>query len=271
MSLHFENKKILIWGKTYPELSTRHKETVCTGGCTEDGRPVRLYPVDFRYLMGEGKYSLYDWIEVPIAKTDKDRRPESYKLRAEQIRILRHVGTERGWEARRNTIFRDTSWHFGCLDELKDKQKATGHSLGMVKVASVEEVMLSKRDPGDSIEHRKKLAALKASGDLFGVEAKDLGFIDFRIRIRWRCADGKRCPSHSASVLDWGLSELGRRDGKEKALQKMEQLANLKRVDLHLYMGNLFTRQRIFSCIGLWYPQRAVMASAGQMALDLPE
>ena len=37
-----EEKKILIWGKTYPELSTKDLETVCTGGVTEDGRPIRL-------------------------------------------------------------------------------------------------------------------------------------------------------------------------------------------------------------------------------------
>src|SRR6266567_8148955 len=37
--LRYEEKKILIWGKTYPELSIKHLETVCTGGVTEDGAP----------------------------------------------------------------------------------------------------------------------------------------------------------------------------------------------------------------------------------------
>lgn len=36
--------RVLIWTKTYPELSTRYIETVCTAGVLEDGSPVRPVP-----------------------------------------------------------------------------------------------------------------------------------------------------------------------------------------------------------------------------------
>jgi hypothetical protein len=60
--------RVLIWGKTYPELSNQHRETVCTGGCTEDGRPIRIYPVPLRYLPEMTRYSLYHWIEAPLER-----------------------------------------------------------------------------------------------------------------------------------------------------------------------------------------------------------
>jgi hypothetical protein len=257
MNLDYRPTRILIWGKTYPELSTRHRETVCTGGCMEDGTPVRLYPVDFRYLVGEGQYRLYDWIDIPIARSTRDPRPESYKVRADQISIGEHVGTSDGWAARRTTIFRDRSWHYGCLEELRAKQKTERRSLGVVPVGSIDKVELVKRAAPDKQEHLRKLDGLQSSGDLFGVDARDLAYIPFRVRLYWHCAGGSSCPGHSASILDWGLLELGRREGAEKALQKLRELTNLDRYDLHLFMGNLFTRQHTFSCIGLWYPLRA--------------
>jgi hypothetical protein len=37
----WETRRILIWGKTRPELSKKHRETVCTGGVFEDTKSVR--------------------------------------------------------------------------------------------------------------------------------------------------------------------------------------------------------------------------------------
>ncbi len=49
----YTERKILIWGKTYPELSKKYIETVCTAGVLESGKPVRLYPITYRYLNDE--------------------------------------------------------------------------------------------------------------------------------------------------------------------------------------------------------------------------
>jgi hypothetical protein len=69
----FETIRVLIWGKTYPEISKKYVETVCTGRVREDGSPIRRYPVPLRYLDGSKQYSLYDWIEVPVEKSHSDR------------------------------------------------------------------------------------------------------------------------------------------------------------------------------------------------------
>ncbi|MPM62092.1 hypothetical protein SDC9_108958 [bioreactor metagenome] len=42
--------KVLIAVKTYPTLSEKYDELVCTAGFLEDGSWIRLYPIPFRKL-----------------------------------------------------------------------------------------------------------------------------------------------------------------------------------------------------------------------------
>lgn len=44
-------ERVLITVKTYPTLSKKYGETVCTAGLREDGSWVRIYPVPFRQLI----------------------------------------------------------------------------------------------------------------------------------------------------------------------------------------------------------------------------
>src|ERR1019366_7373148 len=67
----YTEHRILIWGKTYPELSKKYIETVCTAGVLESGKPVRLYPITYRYLNDE-QFKLYQWITAGIQKNPND-------------------------------------------------------------------------------------------------------------------------------------------------------------------------------------------------------
>ena len=58
------------------------------------------------------------------------------------------------------------------------------------------------------------------------------------------------------TILDWGLGELARRQGPEKARQKMEALADPKKYDLKFFLGNMLAYQTTFTIVGLWYPKR---------------
>ena len=71
--------KVLITVKTYPTLSTKHNELVCTAGFTEDGKWIRIYPVEYRKKDYGDQYKKYDWVEVDLVKNDSDFRPESYR------------------------------------------------------------------------------------------------------------------------------------------------------------------------------------------------
>lgn len=42
--------KVLVTVKTYPTLSQKYDELVCTAGFLEDGSWIRVYPVPFRKL-----------------------------------------------------------------------------------------------------------------------------------------------------------------------------------------------------------------------------
>jgi hypothetical protein len=73
-------EKILIAVKTYPALSLKHQETVCTAGFRQDGSWIRIYPVPFRLLGTDKHYGKFQWVTLPLERNHKDPRPESYKV-----------------------------------------------------------------------------------------------------------------------------------------------------------------------------------------------
>ncbi len=89
-------ERILITVKTYPTLSRKHGETVCTAGIREDGSWVRLHPVPFRRLDEREQYRKFDWIELDVRKSISDHRLETHHRGAapphppagEQLEIL---------------------------------------------------------------------------------------------------------------------------------------------------------------------------------------
>lgn len=127
-----EPLKVLIWAKTYPELSKRNRETVCTGGCLDDGTPIRLYPVPLRYLPGTSQYRLYDWISIPLRRNPLDTRPESFRVARGVIptTVGRATATH-GWEARREILFKPVEPFVarGRLREPQGERQDRIHSL----------------------------------------------------------------------------------------------------------------------------------------------
>jgi hypothetical protein len=255
----YEVVKVLIWGKTYPELSSKYVETVCTGGCREDGSPIRLYPVPLRYLDTGKQYKLYEWIEVAVEKSRSDPRPESYKVNPDKITRVGHLDTERGtWRSRRSIVFRDLRWQFSSIGALKAAQISSGRSFGIVTPAKIEEVKLVPKSSRDKVDYEAKMIEVQSQGDFFRPEYKELEFLLQDIHLLWRCAEScsecRRKP-HNMKVLDWGLLELGRRDGWEKAKRRLEEIANLRTYDFKIFMGNFRLHPQVFGIIGLWYPK----------------
>lgn len=65
-------ERVLITVKTYPTLSKKYGETVCTAGVRADGTWIRIYPVPFRRLEAEEQYRKFDWIETDFIKNQMD-------------------------------------------------------------------------------------------------------------------------------------------------------------------------------------------------------
>lgn len=257
----YEKTRVLIWGKTYPELSNRYTETVCTGGLRENGAPIRLYPVPLRYLDGPQQYKLYEWITVPIDKSTKDTRPESYKIDPARIERGEFVDTDKGtWRRRREMVYRDRSWHFANVGELKAAEKKSKTSIGFVAPGSIDEVQLVQKPDTERIEFDKKKKELqvKKEADFFDPTFKELQYIDHEIRLLWRCAvpcDTCKKNPHDMKVLDWGLLELARRDGWDKAIARMQEISNLHEYEFRLFLGNFHQHPKNFGIIALWYPK----------------
>jgi hypothetical protein len=256
----WQTVRILIWGKTYPELSTRHTETVCTAGVVESGSPIRLYPVSFRYLEESQRYKLYDVVEARVRRNLSDPRPESHKVDLRSLRIVDHIEPDRDrWFARRQWIDRNQSaWHCDSVDVVLRRQAEGYQSMALVSVGGVEDCYLAARTAEQREKFESKSDALSSQSDLFSRDKKQLDFIPYEIRMKWRCADGcARCRvnPHDMSVLDWGLVQLGRRDGWEKAAARLASIAQTDQHEFKVFLGNFFTHQKTFGIIGLWFPK----------------
>ncbi len=254
-------RQVVITVKTYPELSTKHTETVCTVALdSATGSPVRLYPVPLRYLDGERQYKLYDEIIVPIAKSSSDPRPESFKVDAQRIQTLRNIPTNGDWRARSELVFRDPSWHYPNMDALLGAYQEKRLSIGMIRPGEVEDVEVTEKAPGEREVFERKSADLRLlkEADLFDPTYKEIAFLTHEVHLLWRCEERCRTCSnqpHRMSVLDWGLLELGRRDGWDKAEARLRAMAEPGKHDFRLYLGNMRLRQQVFVIIGLWYPK----------------
>ena len=115
------NEKILIIVKTYPTLSQKYAELVCTAGVTENGEWRRLYPVRFRQLYDEQKYKKYQWVEAEVEKSEADSRPESYKIVRNSLNTIGSpLPTDNDWRGRREIfldkveIYEDMKALIGC-------------------------------------------------------------------------------------------------------------------------------------------------------------
>jgi len=113
-----EKQRVLITVKTYPTLSRKYGETVCTAGVREDGTWVRIYPVPFRRLDEAEQYKKFDWIECRLARNTADPRPETYRPVDEiELQPVAHIDTADKWRVRRQLLL-NTCRVYDRLDDL---------------------------------------------------------------------------------------------------------------------------------------------------------
>ena len=122
-------ERILITVKTYPTLSSKYDELVCTAGFREDGSWVRIYPIPFRKLEYDSRYSKYQWIEIDLVKNTSDPRPESFRPYNYE-KIIAHdvitTGKDRLWIERKKYVLKNVYTDLRKLiAEAKDKKICT--------------------------------------------------------------------------------------------------------------------------------------------------
>lgn len=150
-------KKILITVKTYPTLSTKYKELVCTAGITEDGKWVRIYPIPFRRLENELRYQKYQWVEMDLERNTADPRPESHRLlNIENIRLYEKVSPDNFWKKRKDIVLKNVYTDINKLiSDAKEQSKVT--SLAVFKPKKILDFVIENTEREWD---KKKLASL---------------------------------------------------------------------------------------------------------------
>ncbi|MDR3568068.1 MAG: hypothetical protein P4L43_08590 [Syntrophobacteraceae bacterium] len=255
----WDEKEFPICAKTYPEYSSKYVETVCTAAILKDtGRLIRLYPIPYRYLVGEHRFKKYQWVRAKIERNLRDDRPESYSIIRDSIRLGDIVQPQNNWLARRQIIFSSPENSFGSLEALQECQKAKRTSLGIIRLKEITRFHVRKKSEAELAEENQKKRRI--DGQLsFDIEKKELDIIPYRFQISFAC-DHSRCNGHKISILDWEFGQLYRKviespNWEEKMRQKMEQLCS-KDKDVHFFMGNMASRRMTFCILGIFYPPK---------------
>ena len=263
--------RVLNCVKTYPTLSEKYDELVCTAGLCEDGSWIRIYPVPFRKLDYSNQYSKWQWIELDLVRNTKDLRPESYRPNLDSpIVLLDKVGTERAWAKRKSLVLRDIKTNMNDLiAEAKDNNKRT--SLAILKPTRVLDFVY---EPCEKDWDKSKLEVIKAHKDqldLFDQEEAAAIFqvvqkIPYTFSYIFETEDGIR---RKLMIEDWEvgmlyLNALKKADGNEiiackKVREKFfDQFVNQK--DLYFFLGTTLKFHNIapnpFIIIGTFYPPK---------------
>lgn len=241
-------ERILILVKTYPTLSKKHGETVCTAGVRADGTWVRLYPVPFRRLGETEQYSKFDWVEFDLRKGTSDPRPETHHpTDSKAIQAVGHIDTREGWRDRRAAL-KPVPVH-DRLQPLMDAAKANSMSLAMFKPTRILDFVWEPCERNWDEAKVEAMRQMSSQGELFADEQWRQTFrlmpkLPYNFSYRFEDADGKKS---ELQVLDWEAGQLFQnclRDagGDESvALAKVKQkyLDVFRQADVHFFLGTM--------------------------------
>ncbi len=257
-------EKILITVKTYPTLSKKYSELVCTAGFREDGSWIRLYPIQFRRMPYQEQFKKWHWVEMDIVKNTKDFRPESYRPVSldTQVEIIGEIKADGdAWSERRKIALKTVYTNKKQLiDDAKNRDKIT--SLATFKP---QKILKFITEPVEREWDKNKLEALTQM-NLFETEQfKVVRKLPYKFSYRF--TDDENAES-KLMIEDWEIGQLywnslKRHNGDEsKACEDVKKKYFddfAKKKDLFLFLGttkvNHFTGRNPFVIIGLFYPK----------------
>lgn len=242
-----EKQRILITVKTYPTLSRKYGETVCTAGVRTDGTWVRIYPVPFRRLDEKEQYSKFDWVECRLVRNTVDVRPETYRpVDEHELVPVGHIDTADDWRERRRMLLK-TARVYDRLDELIAGAKANQVSLAVFRPTRVLGFVVEEDERSWDPNKVREMREASKQYDLFADNTWRETFrmipkLPYKFSYEFEDAVGKRS---ELRVLDWETGALYWNclrsvDGDEpKALAKVRQkyFGDFLEKDLHFFLG----------------------------------
>lgn len=250
--------QFLMLVKTYPAPSRTYEEVVCCAGLDAGTRQwIRMYPVNFRTLGELSAFKKWQFINGTWGFPRRDNRPESRRIEQSTIRAGEILPAGRGWPARRAWLdpIVDRS-----LESLRDEQRATRRSLGVICPKVVKRLVIRDAEGWDDTARGH---AQQLSLDLTGSRRppSELEIIPFDFLYEFEC-DDERCPGHRMEIFDWEAGAAYRRfrrlygasGWRDAFREKWERY--LPSRDLHLVLGTHSTHPNTWMIVGVLYPPR---------------
>jgi len=151
-----EKKKIYVVVKTYPTISDKYSELVCTAGLLENGTWIRLYPVPYRKLDEMQRYKKYSWIEANVEKNPKDFRPESYRPQLESIEVISPPEKPADWDKRRQILTQNQKIYTN-ITELIEQSRQDNTSLAIFKPTIIKDLIFKEVERNQEVKKVKSL------------------------------------------------------------------------------------------------------------------
>ena len=252
----YERKRILITIRTYPTPAQQGIEVSCTAGMTEDGKWIRLFPIPYRFLSEDKRFSKYQWIEASVTKAS-DYRRESYHVDIDSIEIVSDtLPTKSKWKERKQLLAPLLSDSLCSVQAMRDKDKHP--TLGFFKPQEITGFDMQPVDPNWTESELGKLRQLS----LFqNAPAAELVKIPFNFRYRFTC-DEAICSGHDMSCHDWELGQSYRRwrrdygeDEWEEKFREQFEGNMMHKNDTHFFVGTLRAHPGTWIIVGLFYPR----------------
>ncbi len=270
-------ERVLIAVKTYPTLSEKYTELVCTAGFREDGSWIRIYPSPFRFLEDQQRYGKYQWIELELDKNPRDQRPESYRpINIDDIQLGEKIPTTRSWEERRNFILSKNTVYTN-LQTVIDGAKSNQFSLAVFKPTEILNFVAKKVDSDWKINRKQAALISLKQGSLF----EDQDRSDFKLmpklpyKFSYHFCDDQGQES-TLMIEDWEIGQLfwncrkkyDEATSVEKVKEKyLEDFARTK--DLHLFLGTTYKFHMMnvnnpYVIVGTFHPPHIIQPSLFQ-------
>ena len=261
--------KVLITVKTYPTISGKYDELVCTAGFREDGTWIRIYPVPFRKKAYDQQYKKYDWVEIDLDKNTTDFRPESYRPHSyhTEFDIVGHIDTENSWEERKKYVLGKVYYN---LTELiaEAHNKAICTSLAVFKASNIFDFTIEQVEREWDQKKIAKLEEERKQMDLFKQPEAPFEVVSkLPYKFSYVLEDNQGTRS-KMMIEDWEIGQLywnclSRYEGNEaKAVEDVrkkyfDDFAKTK--DLYLFLGTSqlhhYVSRNPFMIIGTFHPK----------------
>lgn len=266
-------EKVLIAVKTYPSISGKYDELVCTAGFREDGSWIRIYPIQFRKKKYKQQYSKYQWIEIDLEKNKSDFRIESYRPSSHdtEIKIIGEIKPDGdNWEERRKFVLKKVYTNLSTLKgEAKDK--SIGTSLAVFKPTEIVKLVVKE------VEREWSKAKLEKLNQLNLFESDEEGKFEVVKKLPYKFSYTLKDEEGTESTMmieDWEIGQLywnslRRHEGNEALAcedvrkKYIDDFAKTK--DLHLFLGTTLvhhnTAPNPFVIIGTFHPKPTTQIS----------